>query len=671
MNCPECGASLKDGQMLCPVCGAEIQLIPDFDPDIEKEIHDTLSELDVNIAADTQRLPDLDELRQTGGLDFIDFDMPYEYDDDDPESEYYDNGNHDGEDYDAGADRGRIAGPGAYTEEFATDADNGVYPEAGYGTGAGNGTYWEEDHGRDTGNGTYPENDYRDDSEYYDTEESYEEDEYYNDDPYDEEFDEEYDGDFLDELDDFDDEEDVVKQIALAIRESRFRWLYAVLLVAVIAGIGFAAYRISRVILLDNSAQHQAELAASAFAEADYAGAIRYMEKSLSLDSTDIGRKYTLVDYYFADGQDDKALLLLWEIIYAKDASSANAYQRVLNYYEERKDYAKIEAILSNCEDQDIIAQFGSYLANPPEFSIPAGTYDDVITLNISSNTNGTIYYTMDGTEPTTNSEVFTAPLTFELGSYTVKAIFVNSMGVQSAVAEARYTVYIRVPDAPVVFPVSDSYSKPVWITAFAMKYCTIHYTTDGTIPTMDSPQYTNPIPMPIGTSHFIFASYSQEGVLGETLDVQYTLMLDAEIEPQSVIDALRQYNINTGRTTDNYGHLPGSNTRYSYTVGYALTLPQPEQPEDEKGGAEVSVVPGNADIYYLVTENVIDSNEISMRTGNYYMCNIKTGELYKARRTDEMRYEKAELIPPEAFAAPEIPEIPEVPEIPEGLPEF
>ena len=82
---------------------------------IEKEIHDTLSELDVNIAADTQRLPDLDELRQTGGLDFIDLDMPYEYDDDDPESEYYDNGNPDGEDYDAGADRGRIASPGTYT----------------------------------------------------------------------------------------------------------------------------------------------------------------------------------------------------------------------------------------------------------------------------------------------------------------------------------------------------------------------------------------------------------------------------------------------------------------------------------------------------------------------------------------------------------------------------
>ena len=634
MNCPECGAALKEGQMLCPVCGTEIQLIPDFDPAVENEIHDTLSELDLRLASDTQRLPDLDELRQTGGLDFIDLDMPYEYAEEDgaPAEE---------------TDGYREEGVDGYPEAAAGgDPAADVQPEENTsGKDAVSGTEFPEDDGA-----AYDESYEGDPDEYYD-----DEDEYYDEDgdPYDEEFDEEYDGDFLDELDDFDDEEDVVKQIALAIRESRFRWLYAGLLVVAVLAIGFAAYKISHKILLDNSADHQAELATSAAADMDYASAIKYMEKALSLDSTDISRKYTLVDYYFADGQDDKALLLLWEIIYAKDASSANAYQRMLNYYEERKDYAKIEEILSSCEDQAIIAQFGNFMANPPEFSMPAGTYDDVITLNISSNTNGTIYYTMDGTEPTTNSEVFTAPLTFELGSYTVKAIFVNSMGVQSDVATAQYTIYIRIPDAPVVFPESGSFTKPVWITAFGMKYCTVHYTTDGTIPTMDSPLYTNPIPMPLGSSHFIFASYSQEGVLGETLDMQYTLMPDAKVAPQQVIDALIQYNINTGRTTDNYGHLPGSNTRYSYAVGYCLTLPQPEQPEDETAGAEVSVVNERADIYYLITENVIDSNEVSMRTGNYFMCNIETGELFKAKRSEEMRYEKAELIPPEAFAAP------------------
>jgi len=54
--------------------------------------------------------------------------------------------------------------------------------------------------------------------------------------------------------------------------------------------------------------------------------------------------------------------------------------------------------------------------ANPPQFSMPAGMYTSNITVAISSSvTGGVIRYTLDGSEPSTHSPVYSAPL--NLGS--------------------------------------------------------------------------------------------------------------------------------------------------------------------------------------------------------------------------------------------------------------
>ena len=32
MRCTHCGADIPDGQMFCPECGAEVQIVPDYNP---------------------------------------------------------------------------------------------------------------------------------------------------------------------------------------------------------------------------------------------------------------------------------------------------------------------------------------------------------------------------------------------------------------------------------------------------------------------------------------------------------------------------------------------------------------------------------------------------------------------------------------------------------------
>jgi N-acetylneuraminic acid mutarotase len=84
--------------------------------------------------------------------------------------------------------------------------------------------------------------------------------------------------------------------------------------------------------------------------------------------------------------------------------------------------------------------------AATPTFSVPTGTYSSVQTVSISDTTNGaTIYYTTDGTTPTTGSTVYTGPIAVS-STETIEAIATASGYLTSAVASATYTINLPAP---------------------------------------------------------------------------------------------------------------------------------------------------------------------------------------------------------------------------------
>ena len=184
------------------------------------------------------------------------------------------------------------------------------------------------------------------------------------------------------------------------------------------------------------------------------------------------------------------------------------------------------------------------------------------------------------------------------------------------------------------VTPEGGEFTEPELITATAQRYCRIYYTTDGKEPTDESPEYLSPVPMPIGHSHMMFIAYSQEGVPGDLTEYDFELTLDAEIDAQIFIDAIKQLNINQGKTTDLDGHLPGNMNKYTYGVNAAIKF-------DES-------------IFYIITEYITDISDNSMRTGAYYMGDIKTGFMYKGVRSDEDgSFTLGDYIEPEMYAVP------------------
>ncbi len=134
-----------------------------------------------------------------------------------------------------------------------------------------------------------------------------------------------------------------------------------------------------------------------------------------------------------------------------------------------------------------------------PTFSPPAGTYNSAQSVSISCATSGaTIYYTTNGTTPTTSSAVYSGPITVS-SSETLEAIAVKSGDANSAVGSAAYTIGSSAPpptvSTPTFTPPAGAYTsaQPVSISD-ATSGATIYYTTNGTTPTTSSAVYSGPI---------------------------------------------------------------------------------------------------------------------------------------------------------------------------------
>ena len=127
-----------------------------------------------------------------------------------------------------------------------------------------------------------------------------------------------------------------------------------------------------------------------------------------------------------------------------------------------------------------------------PAFSPPGGQYSATQTVTLSDTTPGaTIYYTLDGTSPTTSSLLYSAAIVVS-STTTIKAIATANGYAASAVGAATYTIQPNLAATPNFNPTAGQYPTAQAVTiSDVTPGAAIYYTLDGTLPTTSSPSYS------------------------------------------------------------------------------------------------------------------------------------------------------------------------------------
>jgi len=370
-----------------------------------------------------------------------------------------------------------------------------------------------------------------------------------------------------------------------------------------------------------NSFDYQYDKAVVCAAHNNYSEAVSYLERALAINAGNLDVRFLLAEYYEKNGQQQSTISLLNELlsIDAKYEKRDEVYDMLFGIYEDRKDYVKLSEMLDECDVPQIVSKYNKYTAPKPEFNKQGGVYDELISISLKGNTQGSVYYTLDGTTPTENDSVYETPILLESGEYTIKAMFVNMYGIQSEVETQHYYINLSSPDAPVIHPESGNYKEPVLIEVYRDYGTRVYYTTDGSVPNKNSNRYTDPIEMPYGISNFSFIAIDESGLSSKVVNRTYHLEIQANFDVDLALQVLKNNLWADGKLSNVDGKVPNKPGINQYKV---RTLYQADET-----------------IYYIVYEEYVDITGEIHDTNDIYAIDANSAKLYYAYKVDEGKY--------------------------------
>ena len=280
--------------------------------------------------------------------------------------------------------------------------------------------------------------------------------------------------------------------------------------------------------------------------------------------------KSLLATYENMDGTEDKQVSVLKELI-ELSPKEYEYYEKLVEIYDAKNMSDEISTLIDSIDDVSIKSQLSEYNVATPRFSEKEGDYDTYISIKLISDDNK-IYYTLDGTDPTTSSTQYTEDINLNKeGKITVKAIAVNEKGLTSKVASATYNIKPNTVDAPVVTPDGGKYTENTEITITVPEGMKCYYTYGATptTPTTSDTEYTEPVKMLRGKNIFSAILVSESGVESEVTQNVYQLELNSAITYDDALVILKNYvennNIAAKVNEEQYVTKEGLNLTFSY----------------------------------------------------------------------------------------------------------
>lgn len=390
------------------------------------------------------------------------------------------------------------------------------------------------------------------------------------------------------------------------LNQAGFLITAVVLLIIFISVFSIAFY-----VYTENSYDYQFQKAEDAYRNGQLEEALKLADRCLDLNKDSLDARMLKIQVYQQQGLTDTVIEKTLAFLERKP-DSKEAYEILIPIYIEREQYQKLNDLLLNCSVQEITEKYADYVALPPEFGTDEGKFNTSISLKLIAGGTGNIYYTMDGSEPGKYSDRYTAPIKLISGKYEISAVYVNNYGISSEIITKTYVIDSDIELVPEISAASGTYEIPVMISASVpdSEY-TVYYTTDGSVPTLDSNIYSTPFTMPLGHSEYKFFMIDAEGNESEVVSRSYDCNPVVNFTTDQACVIIKQNLIARGEILDINGTMAGTEDKKEYVCDSAM----------ESDGI----------VYYMIYEYIRGTSGTMIRSGNIYAFSVLDGQIRKA----------------------------------------
>lgn len=229
-----------------------------------------------------------------------------------------------------------------------------------------------------------------------------------------------------------------------------------------------------------------------------------------------------------------KAQIKVLRQIIAADPDNYPAYEQLLELYLTEQKQTEIAKLAENPPNSVISSMIRACIVDAPYFELPSGVYESNQLLEITSEQDHEIYYTLDGTSPKENGILYEEPVPLEHGyHYVVTAVCKNDNGTFGDEASGEYRMGINAEDyappaaleQPEIVPQAGTYTSSQLITITVPIGMKAYYSwTLGKLLTPENGTlYTGGIAMPEGESVLTVILADESGNFSEAAQAAYT----------------------------------------------------------------------------------------------------------------------------------------------------
>lgn len=294
------------------------------------------------------------------------------------------------------------------------------------------------------------------------------------------------------------------------------------LTVIVLLIIGFVTYYL----VTSNSFDYQYNKALAAIDNKDYKSAEVHARRAAEIDSANTDALLTFVQAQLGNKNYEEAYNAI-NVLVEKD-SSAVMYEKIFEVLLEFEDYGQIGHLLLGITDDEVIKKYQQYLISIPKFNYSGGNYNREIQLEISTDSDADIYFSLDGSDPL-KGNLYKGEIKLTAGSYELRAVAVNPYKISSPEKSASFVIEPKAPDMPQINTSNKVINKDTRVILECQKGCTMYYTWDGTTPTTNSQEYKGPIEIPKGNNIISVIAVDDYGQMSSVAKKNYILNENVE----------------------------------------------------------------------------------------------------------------------------------------------